>query len=277
MNLPAKKRLTDSQVELVKRTLCPKGISDDELALFIAQVERTGLDPFSKQIYAIPGQGRISFMVAIDGLRVLAERSWQYAGQVGPFWCGKDGVWKDVWLGEEPPFAAKVGVIRKDFRETIWGVARYSSYAQNTPIWKKGADFMLAKCAESSALRKAFPNEMSTVYIQEECGQDLGTQPGNVTHPFFGQALSGDWELVVPDELLPAALAGEKISLHRLATDDNLVWVSKSGQSYTGRQILHFWVSDKQSAGKSELGKRVLEAFPSNKGTCLQNPNDKKN
>jgi phage recombination protein Bet len=157
--------------DVLKKTVAA-GTNDAQFALFIQVCRQTGLNPFARQIYALPGkEGRMTIQTSIDGYRLLAERSGKYAGQVGPQWCGEDGVWVDVWLKREPPAAARVGVFRRDFAQPIYAVARYSSYAQSSPTWTKMPDLMLAKCAEALALRKAFPAEMSGIYTKEEMAQ----------------------------------------------------------------------------------------------------------
>ena len=155
--LPSRFSLTPEQRDLLKRTLMPPNTTDDELALFAGVCEQVELNPFLKQIYAVRygPNGKIVFQTGIDGFRLIAERSGKYEGQLGPFWCGPDGKWVDVWLKDEPPAAAKIGILKRGFREPLWAVGRYCAYNANTPIWKKMGAEQLAKCVESLAIRKA--------------------------------------------------------------------------------------------------------------------------
>ena len=150
--------------------------SDSEFSAFIRRCQAVNLDPFAGQIYlAVRYNGdsiNYDAEVTIVGLRLIAQRTGEYAGQQGPLWCGDDGHWRDVWLSDAPPAAAKVGILRKGFDEPVWGVARYASFAvENSPSWENMADLMLSKCAEAQGLRKAFPMETSGLYISDEMMQ----------------------------------------------------------------------------------------------------------
>lgn len=181
------RQYTPQQVQLIKDTICKKA-TDDELELFLYTAQRTGLDPLARQIYAIKRwdsnlrREAMAIQTSIDGFRIVAQRSRDYAGQSGPYWCGADGVWRDVWLEKTPPRAAKVGVLRAGFKEPLYAVALWDEYVQTykdkdtgqvkvSTFWQKMPALMLAKVAESLALRKGFPQDLSGIYTSEEMSQ----------------------------------------------------------------------------------------------------------
>jgi phage recombination protein Bet len=171
------------QMQLLRDTICPRDASEAEIRMFAYQCLRRKLDPFIKQIYAIKrwdserGKEVLGFQTGIDGFRVTAERTGKYRGQVGPEWCGPDGVWKSVWVEEAFPTAARVGVLKEGCSGPIWGVALWKEYAQLTKqgqptrMWRTMPANQLAKCAESLALRKAFPEDLGGIYTKEEMEQ----------------------------------------------------------------------------------------------------------
>lgn len=221
-------KIEPSQLDLIKRTIC-QGTTDDELQMFIAICQRTGLDPFARQIYAIKRWNNqlkrevMSFQLSIDGLRLVAERTGKYAGQLGAFWCGEDGEWHDCWLASHPPSAAKAGVLRHDFKEPVWGVARFNSYAQYTKngelssMWAKMSEVMIAKCAEAIALRKAFPQELSGLYSSDEVSNDATLSTSNAE-------LEAKLEKRETKALLPAPAA--EIWRNWKTPEDAIAWAS---------------------------------------------------
>lgn len=155
----------DEQLAILKNDLGIK--KDSDLAYFAQVATHKGLDPFLGEIVAVYRGEKMIIQETVEGLRTIAERSGLYDGFIGPQWCGPDLVWKEVWLAEEPPAAARYFVKRKDWSEPASGVARWASSVQldrdRKPqlLWRERPDEMLGKTAEVRALKRAFPKEFA--------------------------------------------------------------------------------------------------------------------
>lgn len=214
------------QVELVKRTVA-KGATDDELALFLYQAKRTGLDPLSRQIHFIKRwdatQGREvgTVQTGIDGLRLIANRTGRYRPDEEAARFTFEGPGRAGRL-----VSAKVRVYLGHGSEwfPVEAEAYYDEYLQTrkdkqtgelvaTAMWKRMPRLMLAKCAEALALRKAFPAELSGIYAAEEFG-DTSTGPGPVTvNTETGEVTDGAGETAAGGEQgLPADLQARAVS-----------------------------------------------------------------
>jgi phage recombination protein Bet len=168
---------TPEQAQLISTTIAP-GCSNDELRLFAYACQRTGLDPFSRQIYAIKRAGKLTIQVSIDGLRSISERTGQLDGSQS-YWCGPDGVWVDAWLDSKPPAAAKTIIHRKGCAHPFTATARFADFNAGQGLWSKMPSVMIAKCSEAQALRRAFPADLSGVYSTDE--MDQAVEPVTVT------------------------------------------------------------------------------------------------
>jgi len=160
------------QIEVLRNTIF-KGYTDNEMKFALAVCNRTGLDPFVRQIHFTKrankrtGNSDIVMTTGIDGFRLTANRSHAYAGSDDPAFK----------LVSEKPVEATVTVykivqgIRCPFTATARWVEFYPGDGPDGFMWRKMPFVMLGKCAEAQALRKAFPAELSNIYSHEEMAQ----------------------------------------------------------------------------------------------------------
>ncbi len=168
-----------NQIEILKNSIC-KGVSNEEFEVFLMACAKTQLDPFMKQIYAVKRKMRkpdgswgesMTIQTGIDGYRLIAERTGAYAPGPEPTYA----------MDDQGRLMSATAYIKKMTKDGTWHTVSASAYideyCQKTKdghamgLWSSMPRTMLAKCAESQALRKAFPSEMSGVYTKEEMQQ----------------------------------------------------------------------------------------------------------
>lgn len=170
---PTPQRFTSEQRQLMRDTYC-RGATEHEFLALVAVAEARGFNPLEGECYFIQRydyekQAQVwSVQASIDGFRIKAEETGLYAGQDEPeFEYDAQGRVK----------LARVRVYRRDWERPSVGVARFDEYVQTkkdgspTRMWLRMPHNQLAKCAESLALRKAFPKRFARIYTTDEMGQ----------------------------------------------------------------------------------------------------------
>jgi phage recombination protein Bet len=161
----------------------PKEASSAELGVFLHQCQRTGLDPFARQIYLIyrPSNENGKFVskpttqTGIDGYRLIRDRIAKRDGVRVEYedtvWYTADGQALGVWLWDEPPAACTVA-IKVDGRR-FSSTLRFNEYCQRkkdgnlNKMWTEKPAHMIEKCCEADVLRRAFPQDLSGLLLED--------------------------------------------------------------------------------------------------------------
>ena len=159
----ALKTTSTEMLNSLRDTVAP-GLTNAEFLLFSEIVKATGLNPVTKEVWAIKAGGRLQIMTGINGFLKIANSHPQFDGmELSYEWDGKMLI------------SATAKVYRKDRRFPSVATAYMSEYAKQTPIWKQMPSIMLGKCAKSLAIREAFINELGGLYTQEEMPNGYGS------------------------------------------------------------------------------------------------------
>jgi len=161
-----------------------QGASNADLALFFHHARRTGLDPFLHQIYMIGRRVyendqwiiKQTIQTGIDGFRLVASRNDPHYSLSPVEYMRNDGQWVGAWAKTwGTPLAARV-TLTKGNGAQFTSTLTFEEYAQT----KKGGDLnsqwarmpahMLEKCVEADVIRKAFPQDLSGLYTEDEMG-----------------------------------------------------------------------------------------------------------
>jgi len=166
--------LTNKHIELIK-TQIAKEATQQEFELFLMMAYRTRLDPLMNQLYFIKyGQGdrqKVSYVTSIDGYRIIAARTGEFAGTDEPkYEYDKKGFVSHCTV----TVYRLVQGIRVGFTAKV----KFTEYSTGKNLWTSKPETMIAKVAEAHALRKAFPQDLSGIYTQDEMDQATSTSAG---------------------------------------------------------------------------------------------------
>lgn len=152
-------RFDDAEMtRTLKETVC-KGATDPQFRLFIEVCRATGLNPFIREIWFVPGVG---VMAGRDGYLAAANRHPQFDGMETLVERDAAGI----------PIKATCKVWRKDRSHPITCEAYYNEYKKASSVWTTYKSAMIGKVAEVLALKRSF--SINGIVTEEEIGEQKG-------------------------------------------------------------------------------------------------------
>jgi phage recombination protein Bet len=190
---------TRERVELLKRTVVPKGIPDDEFMLFLEQCKRSGLDPLIKEAFCVarrvnlgtrekPNWGtKYEFQPSEAGFLTRAERFPDYEGIQAQAVFAEDEIQMDAGAGtvrhvfnpakRKGSLSGAWARVQRRGKVPVLVWLDFNAYVQSNAMWGKIPTTMIEKCARVAALRKAYPEAFGGLYVPEELPADVAGEP----------------------------------------------------------------------------------------------------
>jgi phage recombination protein Bet len=237
-------QLDRTQVDLIKRTICPPDTNDDELALFLHECKRRGVHPMDRAVVMQkrndrhhPGQKRVVFMTTITYKRSRAEDTGVYAGsddiEYGPPF---DRSKPDVPSWAKATVYKIVGGQRCPFTARVFWKEYYPVHGDSTWMWDRMPQNQLGKCAESKALEKAFPAKLGDMPVEEELQRgDEDAAPDEA--PEAPDVVDGVAEAAPPTDGFVADDAAAPAAADAAADEDRWAVASLKTGTLQGRNV----------------------------------------
>jgi phage recombination protein Bet len=150
---------------------------DSEIIKFITMCKARALNPWAGDCYLLGYDTekhgpKFSIVVAIQALFKRAEINDEFDGIESGIVVMRDSEIieraGDLKMPDETLLGGWARVHRKDRKFPFYQRLKLQTYKKNTPIWTSDPEGMISKCAESGALRQAFPSEVGGLYLHEE-------------------------------------------------------------------------------------------------------------
>jgi len=172
------RKFSTNQVKLIREIVSPNlskvgNLETKELyfQMFMNYAKRTGLDPMSKQLYALMIQDKFVIHTGIGGLRVTASRTGEYLGKSKPMFKGSVP-FKYEDKEYTAPHSCEMEVYRfvKGQKAVFTAVCYWDEFypgGRRGYKWRSSPNLMLAKCTESQCLKMGFEIELAGIELTD--------------------------------------------------------------------------------------------------------------